>query len=43
MDYLLSREFDAQLSVMKAVARSVVVVAVSLGHNFSVRTRRSFD
>jgi len=42
MDYLLSREFDAHIIVILCVARSVVVVVVSLDHNFSVRTRQSF-
>lgn len=42
MDYLLSREFDADIAEMLYLARSVVVVVISLDHNFSVRTRRSF-
>ena len=30
MDYLLSREFDAQFSAMRIVARSVVIVIIKL-------------
>ena len=30
MDYLLSREFDAQFSAMETVARSVVIVVIKL-------------
>ena len=30
MDYLLSREFDAQFPAMETVARSVVIVVIKL-------------
>lgn len=33
MDYLLSREFDAQYVAIHIVARSVVIVMISLDHN----------
>ncbi len=35
MDYLLSRENDAQYLVINIVARSVAVIYISLIYNFS--------
>ena len=37
MDYLLSREFDAQYIAIYIVARSVVIVVISLDHNVALR------
>lgn len=37
MDYLLSREFDAQYVAIHIVARSVVIVMVSLNHNVACK------
>lgn len=39
MDYLLSREFDAQYVVIHIVARSVVIVVISLYHKCSQEMR----
>ena len=40
MDYLLSREFDAQYIAICIVARSVVIVVLSLYHNVA---RKRYD